>query len=131
MARKQHDPPIPAGLSKESAALFVKLTDEVDFPPEKLMQLEAMCRTLDVCAKLQAEVDALDSYRVRGSQGQPVSAPELADLARYRALIVSQARALDISDDAAEDDAGPRVYLTPSELGKRGAAARWGNRRGA
>ncbi len=129
MARKQHDPPIPAGLTREGSDLWVRLTTEVDFPPEKLMGLEQLCRTLGIVTKLQSLVDGLESWRVSGSMKQPVIAPELDALAKYRSLLISQTRALDITDDV--EDLSPPVYLSPSELGKRGAAARWGNRRGA
>lgn len=130
MARKQHDPPIPAGLSKKSADLFVKLTAEVTFPTEKAPMLEAWLRTLDVCDKLQAQVDALESYRCMGSQKQPVVPPELLALAKFRALAVSQCRALDIADEP-EEQSAPPGFFTASDFGRRGAAARWGHRRGA
>lgn len=46
----------------------------------------------------RAVVDAAEDLRVRGSQGQPVGMPELAELRQYRALLASLLRALALPD---------------------------------
>jgi hypothetical protein len=88
--------------------------------PEKRIILDDACRTADVVKRLQDIVDAADDLRVRGSQGQPVAMPEVAELRHYRALLTTLLRALTLPD---EDDG-----LTRSQIGKLGAQARWGNR---
>lgn len=56
--------------------------------------------------------------RVRGSQGQPVSMPEIADRQRNQQLLLSMLKSIRVDD--------PDAKLTPSEIGRRGAAAKWG-----
>lgn len=128
MARKQHDPPIPPGLKVKGAATWVRLTDAYEFEaaPERLLILEELCRCVDMVDRLQSIIDNADDLRVRGSQGQPVSLPEIAECRQWRAQITSLTRALSLPADDAEDE--PKVFLTMSELGKRGAAARWKNK---
>lgn len=99
------------------------LHEEYNFDPapEKRLIAEEACRTADVVDRLHAIVDAAEDMRVRGSQGQPVSMPEVAELRQYRALFVTLLKALTLPDD---EGGG----LTRSQLGKLGAEARWGNR---
>ncbi|WP_305093563.1 hypothetical protein [Prescottella sp. R16] len=120
MAEKPEIPRAPTGLSARGKQLWKELHVVYDFAdaPEKTAILEEACRTADVVKRLQAIVDAAAELRVRGSQGQPVAMPELLELRQYRALMVQLLKALGCPDD---EDA-----LTRSELGKLGAAARWG-----
>jgi hypothetical protein len=115
-------PKTPRGLQAQGRLVWHELHAVYDFEdcPEKRIILEEACRTADVVKRLQDIVDAADDLRVRGSQGQPVAMPEVAELRQYRALLTSLLRALTLPDD---DDG-----LTRSQLGKLGAAARWGNR---
>ena len=53
---------------------------------------------MDVIDRLQAVVDDAADLRVRGSQGQPVSLPELAELRQYRSLLASLLKALALPD---------------------------------
>jgi hypothetical protein len=119
MAEKPEIPRAPTGLSARGKHLWREIHAAYDFAdaPEKLAILEEACRTADVVKRLQTIVDAADEFRVRGSQGQPVAMPELLELRQYRALMVQLLKALQCPDD--EDT------LTRSELGRRGAAARW------
>ncbi|WP_234551601.1 hypothetical protein [Rhodococcus qingshengii] len=119
MADKPPIPRAPTGLFARGRQLWRELHDVYDFAdaPEKTAILEEACRTADVVKRLQTIVDAADEIRVRGSQGQPVSMPELQELRQYRALMVQLLKALGCPDD--EDT------LTRSELGKLGAAGRW------
>ncbi|NHU43379.1 hypothetical protein [Rhodococcus sp. A14] len=119
MADKPDIPRAPTGLLARGKQLWRELHTVYDFAdaPEKQAILEEACRTADVVKRLQTIVDAADEIRVRGSQGQPVSMPELQELRQYRALMVQLLKALGCPDD--EDT------LTRSELGRLGAAARW------
>lgn len=119
MADKPAIPRAPKGLLERGRQLWKELNAVYDFAdaPEKTAILEEACRTADVVKRLQTIVDAADEIRVRGSQGQPVSMPELQELRQYRALMVQLLKALGCPDD--EDT------LTRSELGKLGAAGRW------
>jgi len=112
-------PNAPKGLKTAGKKLWKELHNTYDFAdcPEKTVILERACRTLDVTNRLQDVVDTASDLRVRGSQGQPVAMPEVAELRQYSALLTSLLRALTLPDD--EDG------LTRSELGRLGANARW------
>ncbi|MGI1849271.1 hypothetical protein [Rhodococcus aetherivorans] len=81
-------PRAPRGLGRRGKALWRDLHQTFDFTqdPHRQALIEDACRTADVIDRLQEAVDAHD-LRVRGSQGQPVAAPELAELRQYRALL--------------------------------------------
>lgn len=113
-------PKAPAGLQARGKYIWrrIQATYSFDDCPEKLIILEEACRTADVVARLQAIVDGAEDLRVRGSQGQPVAMPEVAELRQYRALLTSLLKSLTLPDD--ED------ILTRSQLGRLGAKARWG-----
>lgn len=119
MADKPPIPRAPSGLKARGKQLWREIHEVYAFDeaPEKTAILEEACRTADVVKRLQAIVDNADEIRVRGSQGQPVSMPELLELRQYRALLVQLLKALGCPDD--EDT------LSRSELGRLGATARW------
>ncbi|MGW9568819.1 hypothetical protein [Prescottella equi] len=81
-------PRAPRGLKARGKALWRDLHQTFDMTndPHRQVLIEDACRTADVIDRLQTVVDAQD-LRVRGSQGQPVAAPELAELRQYRALL--------------------------------------------
>ena len=127
MARKQHDPPVPPGLKTRGARTWVTMTSEYSFndAPERLLILEELCRCIDTVDRLQAIIDAESDLRVKGSQGQPVALPEIAEARQWRQSVIALTRALALPADDEQD-------LSPTALGKLGAQARWGNRsRGA
>ena len=70
----------------------------------------------------QAVVSGSNDLRVRGSQGQPVAAPELSELRQYRALLASLVKSLGLPD---EDESN-----SVASFSKLGNAARWGKRYG-
>ncbi|WP_236724597.1 hypothetical protein [Mycobacterium avium] len=119
-------PKAPAGLKAKGRQLWRELHRVYSFDdcPEKLVVLENACRTADVVARLQAVVDEAEDLRVRGSQGQPVAAPEVGELRQYRALLSSLLKALTLPDE--KETAGGTGKLTRSQLGRLGAQARWG-----
>ena len=123
MAETPTIPKAPVGLKARGRQLWRELHTTYDFTdcPEKLIILEQAARTADVVHRLQSIVDAADDLRVKGSQGQPVAAPEVGELRQYRALLTSLLKAVNCPDDWDEK-------LTRSQLGKLGARARWGTR---
>ena len=115
----------PVGLREKGLALWQRLTAEYDFgaAPEKLLILEEAARTADMVDRLQRVVDDSD-LRVRGSQGQPVSAPEVQELRQYRAQFAALLDKLRLPEDDTEG------ALTRSQLGRHAASTRWANRTG-
>ena len=100
------------------------------------MLVEECARTADVVAWLQDTVDNADTLRTRGSRGQDVANPELDAPRQYRAQFAALVKQLDlpapVDDDDDEDgyNTGNVVPLTRSQVGLRGAQARWGHRLG-
>lgn len=116
----------PKGLGEAGSELWGRLVAEYDFSeaPEKELLLAQAARTADMIATLQAIVDAAGAdIRVRGSQGQPVLAPEIPELRGQRTQLAALLRALALPSGDEDSEA-----LTRSEVGRLGAAARWKNR---
>lgn len=90
----------PKGLGTRGRALWREphATFEFDEDPHRSALVEDACRTADVIDRLQAVVDGAADLRVRGSQGQPVGMPELAELRQYRALLAQLLRSLALPD---------------------------------
>lgn len=90
--------------------------------PHRLVLVEDACRTADIVDKLQSVIDdAGTALRSRGSMGQEVSVPELAEVRLQRKALVDLLRALALPD--AED--GAIGLFGSSAAGQRGARARW------
>lgn len=118
--------PVPAGLGYAGSELWTRVTRaySFEFADEKLILLEQAGKTADLVDRLQRVVDTSDDLRVRGSQGQPVSMPELPELRQYRAQLASLMK--QIGCDTAEDTptaVGPK--MTRSESGRHAARVRW------
>ena len=62
--------------------------------PHRRFLLEDAARTADLVARMQEVVDNAADLRVRGSQGQPVAMPEVAELRQYRALLAQVIRSM-------------------------------------
>jgi hypothetical protein len=93
-------PRAPRGIGPRGSALWRELHDQFDFTadPHRLVLAEDACRTVDLIDRLQAVVDDAADLRVRGSQGQWVGMPELAELRQYRSLLASLLKALALPD---------------------------------
>lgn len=116
-------PRAPNGLKARGSQLWREIHAVYDFEdaPERAILLEEACRTADVIKRLQDVVDAAADLRVSGSNGQPVAMPEIAELRQYRALLTQLLKALALPDD--------ELSWSRSQLGKAGAAGRWGGRK--
>lgn len=96
-----HKPPrAPNGLKRRGKAMWHELHALFDFSadPHRAAIIEDACRTADMIDRLQAAVEGADDLRVKGSYGQPVAMPELAELRQYRALLASLLKALALPD---------------------------------
>jgi hypothetical protein len=117
-------PKAPRGLKREGRKLWRDIQQAYDFTeaPEKVTLLERACRTADVVDRLQKIVDEATDLRVKGSQGQPVSIPEIGELRQYSTLLANLLKSLTLPDE--DETAGNG--LTRSQIGRLGAKARWG-----
>jgi hypothetical protein len=68
----------------------------------------------------QGSSDLLGRQWVRGSQGQPVAAPEVGELRQCRALLTSLLKALTLPDEEAVVGTGKMAWST-STVGRVGA----------
>ncbi len=108
----------PAGLKAAGTRLWDAVNAEFDLEaePHKVELLTQACRTTDVIARLQRVVDTTEDLRVRGSQGQPVSIPELAELRQYRALLAQLMGRLGLPDtDEAIAEKAEKLSMTRAQ----------------
>ncbi|WP_067532221.1 hypothetical protein [Nocardia crassostreae] len=99
-------PRAPRGLRAHGSRLWRELHEVFDFSqdPHRAAVIEDICRTADLIDRLQAEVDKGD-LRVKGSQGQPVSAPEIPELRLQREALVRMLARLDLPETAEQREA--------------------------
>lgn len=97
--RKPHVPRAPAGLHRRGKALWAQLHTDFDFSgePHRLVLVEDACREADLVDRLQRAVDNND-LRVKGSNQQPVSAPEISEIRLHRKVLADLLRALSLPD---------------------------------
>ena len=129
MPETEQNPTIPRpprGLQREGRALWRAMHREFSFDqePGTLAILEQACRTADVIDRLQVVVDGATDLRVRGSQGQPVGMPELAELRQHRALLAQLISRLGLPDNA-PDEGVDELAERRSAAGRIAAKARW------
>lgn len=112
--------PTPEGLEQAGSDLWASIagTGKYDFRPDELQVLRDACRTADIIAKLEGEMEG-QALTVKGSQGQPVANPMLAELRQYRALLRGHLKSLNLPD---EDG---RAGESRSSAARRAANARW------
>jgi hypothetical protein len=117
------DPRKPAGLGKAGSAVWASMTADVDWRPDELVILEQAARTADTVAALDAALDGQPAT-VPGSRGQVIVNPLLQELRLARTALVAYLSRLDVPEPTDPD------ALTPSQRGRRAAAARWHNQHG-
>ncbi|MDV3125725.1 hypothetical protein M1247_12430 [Mycobacterium sp. 21AC1] len=116
-------PKPPSGLRTRGKRLWAELHTTGDFSgcPETQLIAEEACYLADEIERQRRLVrKAGANTRVAGYNKQPVSMPEIADLQRNQTLLLSMLKSLRMPD-ADEDNS----KLTPSQIGKKGAEARW------
>ncbi|MDT5048793.1 MAG: hypothetical protein QOG75_4687 [Mycobacterium sp.] len=85
----------PAGLAKAGKALWKSMHDEFDFAeePHKLQLLAQTCRVADIVAELDEA-----PLTVKGSMGQVVISPFIAEARAQRALLAQLIGRLGLPD---------------------------------
>lgn len=112
----------PEGLGPAGLHLWSKLHDEVEFSPHELRLVEDAARVTDIIDRLD-KAGASDPLVVKGSTGQPVINPVIAEARVQRRLLADLLSAVKIplSDDREEEQAKAR-----SEQARRAAFVRHG-----
>lgn len=115
-------PKCPTGLKARGNRLWRDLHGTADFSgsPETVTVIEEACYLSDEIARQRRIVrKAGDDTRVSGYNGQLVTMPEVDDLQRNQQLLLSMLKSIRV-------DPGNGEKLTRSDIGKMGAAKRWG-----
>ena len=113
-------PPRPTGLRAAGRRLWDAIAGSFELRPDELRLLEDAAREADVIERMRKVVDKADA-EVAGSMGQPTAHPLLAELRQHRALLTTILTKLKLPDD-------PEGYDAASDMGRRAARARWGDR---
>lgn len=111
----------PAGLHRAGKALWRSVHETFDFTdePGKVHILTQACRVADIVAELD-EAAHEAPLTVKGSMGQPVISPFIAEARAQRALLAQLLGRLGLPDN---DDAGD--FAKRSAAGRTAAKARW------
>ena len=116
----------PAGLAARGKRFWKTIIAEFELSDSERELLEECCRTLDQIDQLEGSIASLGAM-VRGSTGQLVLNPAIAEARGQRALLHKLLAAL-----ALPDEDGQTVPAAVSQRGKAAAQARWrGHLRGA
>jgi hypothetical protein len=126
---KQPDQPFPppADLAAEGSALWsavlAEMTeDELEPTAQERRYLLDACREADVIASIAAAF-AGEPHVVKGSQGQPVAHPLLAELRQHRATLSQLLARVKTTEPVASEP-----HRWTSTDARNAANARWGNR---
>lgn len=112
-------PSAPAGLSKASKDLWKAVVSRWDLRPDELDVLADACRVSDRITELEALL--VSGVMTRGSMGQPVLHPAVAEIRQQQTLKASLWRSLSLPDDV---ETGLREDEQQSGSEGRSAAAR-------
>lgn len=126
------DPAKAPKLGRAGRALWRSLAaqvaaDDMILDARELAVLRQACATADDLARIESELAVVDRLVVKGSQGQPVSHPMLAEARACRAQIAALLARLDLDPPA--EEAAPKVKGAPRSVqARRAANARWQGR---
>lgn len=120
----QERPQRPFGLDEAGRGLWDGIALNYELRPDELHMLEHAAREADIIAHLQESlIDA--PVRTRGSQGQEVADPILAEIRQHRSAQAMLLKALKLPDTA-QAHGGHRDRAKVSESARKAARARWG-----
>lgn len=118
MAANQIPTP-PAGLAARGKALWRSIHQNYELDPLETELLTELCRVLDCCDQLQAEIKGLKSLAVLGSAGQWRAHPLLSALDVQRKTADRLAASLGISMPGASGVGKARAHQ------RKAARTRW------
>ncbi len=112
----------PNGLSTAGTKLWRGVTDTFDFEdePGKVHILEQACRVADIVAELDEAADEAP-LTVKGSMGQPVISPFIAEARAQRALLAQLVGRLGLPDNETDEEG----QIRRSRAASTAAKARW------
>jgi hypothetical protein len=92
----------PVGLSKRARVMWTATTDRYDLRDDELRILEDACREVGLIDQMESALKSADGFIVKGSMGQPVVTPLLAEIRQHRNVLASLLRSLKLPDDSGE-----------------------------
>ena len=119
--------PPPEGLQAAGTAMWEAITAEWELDAAALITLESACRSRDLEARCQADVDKAGRLRVKGSRDNWVSIPEADLLVKVRSQTAQLLSKLNLESDVA-DDGDLFGDDAASAKARRAAKARWDRR---
>ena len=121
MSTPEQSPPLDLG--RHGRELWERVTEGLTFRPDELEVLAQAARTADQLAALDALVAASPTV-VKGSKGQSVLHPAIAEARLQRHLLATLLARLDVPEGEETEWDG----LSTSERGRKAARARWAAR---
>ncbi len=112
----------PAGLGDAGSAFWSDVTTKYELRADELRVLEDACRERDLIDRMAGELAGAD-VMVRGSMGQMVMNPLLAEVRQHRATFASLMRQLKLPDEGGSESGGAL-----SAKNRAAAQARWASR---
>ena len=110
--------------------LWNEVVEENERRPDELRLLSSACRLADHIESIEKALIGQDLI-VKGSQGQPVAQPLLAEIRQYRSTQASLLRQLALSDEEEDQEAGTRTGpMSREESARKAAHARWAKHKG-
>ena len=106
----------PTGLKARSRRLWKTVTTDYELRADELDLLEDACREMDLFDALERELKGA-AYLVKGSQGQDVINPLVAEIRQHRATKKSLWGALKLPDD--------EQTSTAVNAQRKGGLSRW------
>lgn len=113
--------PAPAGLDVKGKKTWKAITSSYELRADELDTLEDICREVDLIARLEDGLDGADLL-TKGSQGQEVLNPLIAEVRQHRATKKALWASLKLPDDAAGAPAANQQ--------REAAQSRWAASRG-
>lgn len=110
----------PSGLNPEGSALWASITDTYDLRADELHTLESACRATDRIVTMRTVLDQ-SHMMVKGSMGQDVVHPLVAEVRAHEAQVAGLLAKLKLPDDGtASSSEGEK-----STKARAAANARW------
>lgn len=110
----------PQDLAPTGGALWVSITSKYDLRADELRVLEEACREVDLIERLRVLlVD--EPLMLKGSMGQPVVHPAVAELRQHRNVLASLLRSLKLPDDNGEGAVNQQRQAGNASWAARGA----------
>jgi len=114
--------------SPRAEAFEAKVRSDYELDADSSALLDTILDTMDTIHEL-SEAQKGQPLIAKGSMGQAVIAPLVAELRQQRALLSSLLKRLGLPEEDAEDD--DELALARTERARKAARARWDKRKGS